>query len=229
MARILLIVSAAGHVRLADGTDHPTGYWAEEVAESHRVLTEAGHHVDIATPDGRRPSADAISFDGEGAKYRAYLESLAGLATPLKLADVGVDGYDTFYLPGGHAPMTDLAVDPALGRLLTAADDAGKVVAALCHGAAGLLSARRADGTFTFAGRAMTSFSDEEERQGGLGEKSPYFVESRLREEGAAVTPDPAWSSTVVVDRNLVTGQNPQSSVDTAVRVARILATGSIS
>lgn len=234
MARILLIISAADHLRLADGTDHPTGFWAEEVAESHRVLTEAGHHVDIATPGGRRPSADPISFDerggvdpAAGAKFRAYLETLDGLVTPLKLADAG--GYDAFYLPGGHAPMTDLAADPGLGLLLTRADADGKIVAALCHGVAGLLAARRDDGSFVFAGRAMTAFSDEEERQGGLGEKSPFFLESRLRELGAEVTPGAPWSSTVVVDRNLVTGQNPQSSVDTAARVAAALDAGSIS
>ncbi|MEQ0564037.1 type 1 glutamine amidotransferase domain-containing protein [Amycolatopsis sp. NEAU-NG30] len=234
MARILLIVSAADHLRLADGTDHPTGFWAEEVAESHRVLTEAGHHVDIATPGGRRPSADPISFDerggvdpAAGAKFRAYLATLDGLVAPLNLADAG--DYDAFYLPGGHAPMTDLADDPVLGRLLTRADADGKIVAALCHGVAGLLAARRDDGSFVFGGRTLTAFSDEEERQGGLGEKSPFFLESRLRELGAEVTPGTPWSSTVVVDRNLVTGQNPQSSVDTAARVAAALDAGSIS
>ncbi|WP_370963606.1 type 1 glutamine amidotransferase domain-containing protein [Amycolatopsis sp. cg9] len=236
MARILMIVSAADRLRLADGTDHPTGFWAEEVAESHRVLTEAGHRVDIATPAGRRPVADPISFDerggvdpAAGARYRAHLDALEGLVSPLKLADATVDGYDALYLPGGHGPMADLVADPALGRLLTAADDEGKLVAALCHGVAGLLAARRPDGTFAFAGRAITSFSDEEERQGGLGERAPFFVEARLRAQGADVTPGAPWSSTVVADRNLVTGQNPQSSVDTAARVARALDSGSIS
>lgn len=236
MARILMIVSAADRLRLTDGTDHPTGFWAEEVAESHRVLIEAGHRVDVATPDGARPTADPISFDerggvdpAAGAKYRAYLEALGDLAAPLKLADVAVAEYAAVYLPGGHGPMTDLVADPALGRLLTEADAEGKLVAALCHGVAGLLAARREDGTFAFAGRTMTSFSDEEELHGGLGERSPFFVEARLRAEGADVTPGAAWSSTVVVDRNLVTGQNPQSSVDTAARVARLLDAGSIS
>ncbi|SFW81103.1 type 1 glutamine amidotransferase domain-containing protein [Amycolatopsis australiensis] len=233
MARILLIVSAADRLRLADGTDHPTGFWAEEAAEPHRVLTEAGHHVDVATPGGRRPSADPISLDERGgvdpaaaARYRAHLDAVEGLASPLTLADVAVEDYDAFFLPGGHGPMADLTDDPALGRLLAAADAAGKVVAALCHGVAGLLAARRDDGSFPFAGRTMTAFSDEEERLGGLGDKTPFFVESRLRERGAVVTPGAAWSSTVVVDGNLVTGQNPQSSVDTAARVVRALASG---
>ncbi|WP_410652961.1 type 1 glutamine amidotransferase domain-containing protein [Amycolatopsis sp. cmx-4-54] len=229
MARILMIVSAADHVRLTDGTDHPTGFWAEEVAESHRVLAAAGHRVEIATPAGRRPTVDPVSLDerggvdpAEGAKFAKYLKGL-DLSAPLKLSDVSPDPYDAVYLPGGHGPMTDLVDDADLGALLNDADARGKTIAALCHGLAALLSARGEDGSFTFAGRTMTSFSDEEERQGGLGDKSLFFVETRLREQGAIVTPAAAWSSDVVVDGNLVTGQNPQSSVATAERVVELL------
>ncbi|MFI7119270.1 type 1 glutamine amidotransferase domain-containing protein [Amycolatopsis sp. NPDC049868] len=231
MSRILMIVSAADHVRLTDGVDHPTGFWAEEVAESHRVLAAAGHRVDIATPSGLRPTVDPISLDerggvdpAEGAKFAEYLNGL-DLSAPLKLSDASADAYDAFYLPGGHGPMTDLVDDADLGALLNEADARGKTIAALCHGLAALLSARREDGSFTFAGRSMTSFSDEEERQGGLGEKTPFFVETRLRQQGAIVTPAAAWSSEVVVDGNLVTGQNPQSSAATAERVVARLKT----
>ncbi|MGV9240039.1 type 1 glutamine amidotransferase domain-containing protein [Streptomyces nigra] len=119
--------------------------------------------------------------------------------------------------------MTDLAQDADLGRLLNEAVAQGKTVAALCHGVAGLLSATKEDGTFTFAGRALTSFTDEEENQGGLGANTPYYVESRLRERGADVRTGAAWSSTVVVDGNLITGQNPQSSTATAEAVLKTL------
>lgn len=66
IAEILMIISAADALTLADGSAHPTGYWAEEVAASHKVLTEAGHTVRIATPGGARPTVDAISLDERG-------------------------------------------------------------------------------------------------------------------------------------------------------------------
>ncbi|NLU71499.1 type 1 glutamine amidotransferase domain-containing protein [Streptomyces sp. HNM0575] len=238
MAKILMVVSAADRLTLADGTTHPTGYWAEEVAVSHRALREAGFDVDIATPGGAQPTVDAISLDERGGvdesaatEFRTYLDSLADeLAKPLALADVAADDYDAVYVPGGHGPMEDLAHDADLGRILIAHDRAGKVVAALCHGPAGILSASGASGEsrdtgagFAFAGRRLTVFSDEEERQGGLGEAVPYFVESRLRDLGAIVETGPAWASKVVADGNLVTGQNPQSSADTARRVVELL------
>ncbi|MFC9890259.1 type 1 glutamine amidotransferase domain-containing protein [Streptomyces pilosus] len=231
MAQILMIISAADTLPLADGSTHATGYWAEEVAASHKVLTEAGHTVRIATPGGARPTVDAISLDERGgvdaadaAAFKAYLDSIEeDLAVPLDLAAVHAADYDALYLPGGHAPMTDLADDSHLGALLADADSRGQVIAALCHGVAGLLSATKEDGSFLFAGRSLTGFTDEEENQGGLGDQAPWLVESRLAERGADVKTGPAWSDTVISDGNLITGQNPQSSVTTAKQVLAAL------
>jgi putative intracellular protease/amidase len=232
MSKILMVISAADSLKLADGSAHPTGYWAEEVVASHKVLKAAGARVDIATPAGVRPTVDALSLDERGGvpeadatEFRAYLDSIAEeLSKPLVLADVRADDYDAIYLPGGHAPMADLVQDTDLGRLLNETNAQGKTVAALCHGVAALLSADTEDGGFAFAGRALTSFTDEEERQGGLGDNTPFFLESRLREKGAVLDTGAAWSSKVVEDGNLITGQNPQSSTATAEAVLEALA-----
>ncbi|MEU6878808.1 type 1 glutamine amidotransferase domain-containing protein [Streptomyces sp. NPDC046712] len=232
MSKILMVISAATSLKLADGSTHPTGYWAEEVAASHKILKAAGADVDIATPAGARPTVDALSLsdqggvsEGDAEKFRSYLDGIADeLATPLALSEATMDDYDAIYIPGGHAPMADLAQDADLGRLLNEADAQGKTVAALCHGVVGLLSATKDDGGFTFAGRALTSFTDEEENQGGLGENSPFLVETRLRDQGAVLQTGPAWSNTVVVDGNLITGQNPQSSTGAAEAVLKALA-----
>ncbi|MFC5900067.1 hypothetical protein ACFQ60_09155 [Streptomyces zhihengii] len=111
MSKILMIVSGADTLKLADGSAHPTGFWAEEVAASHEVLRAAGHEVSIATPGGTRPVPDPISLDARGGvdedaarRFRAYLDGIdAELAAPLDLAAVSADDYDAVYLPGGHA------------------------------------------------------------------------------------------------------------------------------
>lgn len=227
--KILMVVTAADSLTLRDGTEHPTGFWAEEVAIPYALFRDAGLTVDVATPGGKVPTVDQGSLDAgnvggeeEAARIEAALEAV-DLSAPLTLADVDVRQYAAVFLPGGHGPMADLATDADLGRLLIAADEAGQVIAPLCHGPAGLLSATRADGTFQFAGRRLTVFTDEEERGGGTGEATPWFVESRLRELGAEIEAGPAWSSTVVVDGNLVSGQNPQSSAAAAERVLATL------
>ncbi|MFF2364093.1 MULTISPECIES: type 1 glutamine amidotransferase domain-containing protein [unclassified Streptomyces] len=232
MSKILMIVSAADSLVLADGSTHPTGFWAEEVAASHKVLRAAGAQVDIATPGAVRPTVDALSLDARGGvsetdaeEFRTYLDSIDDqLSSPLPLADVRLSDYDALYIPGGHAPMADLAHDSDLGRLLNEANADGTIVAALCHGVAALLSATTADGGFTFAGRDLTAFADEEERQGGLGDNTPFFLESVLRERGATVETGAPWSDKVVVDGKLITGQNPQSSTATAEATLKALA-----
>ncbi|WP_255768734.1 type 1 glutamine amidotransferase domain-containing protein [Pseudarthrobacter sulfonivorans] len=231
MANILMVVSAADSLTMKDGSEHPTGYWAEELVVSHQILTGAGNTVHIATPAGRKPTVDQVSLAAESAGgedraqgFKDYLARIDGeLAHPLVLADVDIAAYDAVVMPGGHGPMSDLYKDADLGRLLVAADKDGKVIAPFCHGPAGLLSATLDDGSFAFAGRRLTVFTNEEELNGGTGENTPWLVEDALKEKGAVVENAAAWSSHVVRDRNLITGQNPQSSEDVAKAVLAAL------
>ncbi|KRE79201.1 type 1 glutamine amidotransferase domain-containing protein [Arthrobacter sp. Soil763] len=232
MANILMVVSAADSLTMRDGSKHPTGYWAEELVVSHRTLKDAGHSVSLATPGGAKPTVDQVSLAAESAggqdradSFRDYIASIdAELSAPLVLADVDLSGYDAIVMPGGHGPMADLFQDADLGRLLVEANKAGKVIAPFCHGPAGLLSAVDDAGNFAFAGRRLTVFTNEEELGGGTGENTPWFVEDELKAKGATVENGAAWSSNVVRDGNLITGQNPQSSEDVAKEVAAALA-----
>jgi len=231
MANILMVVSAADSLSMKDGSEHPTGFWAEELVVAHQTLLEAGHTVHIATPGGVRPTVDQVSLADESAGgeerakgFRDYLVSIDGeLQHPLVLADVDVSAYDAVVMPGGHGPMADLYKDADLGRLLVTANKDGKVIAPFCHGPAGLLSATDDDGGFAFKGRRLTVFTNEEELGGGTGANTPWLVEDALTEKGAVVDNAAAWTSHVVRDGNLITGQNPQSSEDVAKEVIKAL------
>jgi putative intracellular protease/amidase len=170
-------------------------------------------------------AAESAGGEERAQGFRDYIAKIDGeLAHPLVLADVDIAGYDAVVMPGGHGPMADLYKDADLGRILAEADRAGKVIAPFCHGPAGLLSAVDDDGKFVFAGRRLTVFTDEEELNGGTGPNTPWFVEDVLKDKGAIVENGAAWSSNVVRDRNLITGQNPQSSEDVAKEVIKALA-----
>jgi putative intracellular protease/amidase len=90
-----------------------------------------------------------------------------------------------------------------------------KLVAAVCHGPAGLLPAIRADGTWAFKGHRLTAFTNEAAAV-GLADKMPFLLETRLREVGGDFQAGRPWMPHVVADRNLVTGQNPASSAGVA-------------
>ena len=232
MASILMVVSAADSLTMRDGSEHPTGYWAEDLVVSHQTLRNAGHTVHIATPGGAKPTVDEVSLAAGSAggqdradSFRAYLAGIdAELSTPLALAGVDPAAYDAIVLPGGHGPMADLYQDADLGKILIAANASGKIIAPFCHGPAGLLSATDDAGAFAFAGRRLTVFTNEEELGGGTGPNTPWFVEDVLKDKGAVIENAAAWSSHVVRDGNLISGQNPQSSEDVAKEVLKALA-----
>ena len=227
MANVLMIMSAADHWTLKDGSEHPTGFWAEEFVAPYEVFTDAGWSVTVATPGGRAPTVDQASL-GEGAgdpetldKVKASLDRLAPvLNSPADLASVDHNEFDVVFYPGGHGPLQDLAVDKTSGAILAERVTAEKPLAMLCHAPAAVLAASEDASSSPFAEYKMTGFSNVEEEQVGLAEGAPWLLEDKLVELGAdySSAAEP-WASHVVVDRNLYTGQNPQSSEELAKRI----------
>ncbi|MBM7441532.1 type 1 glutamine amidotransferase domain-containing protein [Streptomyces sp. HB132] len=231
MPSVLFVLTGADHWTLNDGTAHPTGFWAEELAAPHRVFAQADFDITIATPGGVAPTVDSASLAAEanGGQEQAdavasYLASIdETLRIPARLEDVVPTSYDVVFYPGGHGPMEDLAVSEVSGRLLTSALDSGTQVAVLCHAPAALLPARREDGSWPFAGYRMTGFSNAEETQAGLAAKAPWLLENRLVELGADYAAADPWAVHTVHDRNLHTGQNPASSEQLAREILEAL------
>ena len=219
MAKILFLMTSADHWTLADGTKHPTGFWAEEAIAPLQVLTEAGHEVVVATPDGTKPPVDEASLAPDQAggedrakELRSAIDTAPELQKPVALASVDLADVDAIFVPGGHGPMEDLAKDAVAGRLLTTAIDERRPVGVVCHGPAALLAATRDDGSNAFAGYTLTAFTNEEEEQGGKADQAPWLLEDRLRNAGLHVVTGDAWAEHVETDRTLVSGQNPASS-----------------
>jgi putative intracellular protease/amidase len=97
--------------------------------------------------------------------------------------------------------------------------EAGKPVAAVCHGPAGFVGATRADGEPLVKGKKVNCFIDEEEKAVELDGVVPFLLESKLRELGATVETADKFTPKVVEDGNLLTGQNPMSAHPLAERL----------
>ncbi len=178
-------------------------------------------------------------FGGDAAKLEDYMlfrDGLAGLRDPKRIADViasGLDQYDAVFVPGGHGPMIDLLDDPNAGIVMRHFHETSKPTAVLCHGPISLLSAlpnstevvaalaagdsagahAKAQG-WIYAGYKMTIFSTAEEQQREpleIGGKVLFYPDFALRTAGGDVSVLAPWSSYVVQDRELISGQNPFS------------------
>ena len=131
--------------------------------------------------------------------------------------------YDAVVIPGGHGPVEDLYKDKDMGKVLFAADKSKKIIGAVCHGQGAFLSAVDSKGNWLFKGRNMTSFSDAEEIEFGTADNAPWLLASTLRKYGANYTCGKNWGNYIMVDGNLVTGQNPASSIPMAKAIIELL------
>ncbi|ELY2785279.1 type 1 glutamine amidotransferase domain-containing protein [Cronobacter turicensis] len=176
--------------------------------------------------------------------HRALLDKLR-LTSPasspvISLARAAQRGYgefDAIYIPGGHAPMQDLLTSPALGQTLAAFHAAGKPTALVCHGPIALLSTLPDAPAFTrqlaetghaaaqrgwiYAGYRMTVISNaEEEIAKGLlpkGGAMKFYPQTALEQAGGKYSSNSEpFTSHIVTDRELITGQNPASATAVA-------------
>jgi putative intracellular protease/amidase len=124
--------------------------------------------------------------------------------------------------------------DKNLGKILVSFDETGRPTGIICHGPIVLLSALpnpdafiasmiAGDGkasslttSWPYAGYRATIFSTGEEQAlegpNGLGGNVQFYLVNALAEAGARVEPIANWHSNVVVDRELITGQQPMSA-----------------
>src|SRR5579871_683683 len=153
---------------------------------------------------------------------RCVLRTSTRIGSTMRVEDIDPNRFDVIFLVGGHGPMQDMAVHPTMGAVLVAMlDTSRKIVAAVCHGPAGFLTASRADGTWAFKDRQITGFSNEEETQAGFGGNAPWLLEDRLRISGARYIAKAPWTPHALVDGNLVTGQQNYSAGVTADAVLK--------
>ncbi|WOX15122.1 type 1 glutamine amidotransferase domain-containing protein [Streptomyces sp. N50] len=230
MAKVLFVLTGATYWVLKDGTRYATGYWAEEFAAPYKLITEAGHEVVVATPNGVTPNVDMMSLrpsmaGGEqGAlDLEEIIRSAEVMRRPLQLSDVRLEDYDAVYLPGGHGPMADLALDADVGRILTAQLASGKPLAIVCHGPSAIL-ATRIHGVSPFKGYRMTCFTNDEEEGVGLASRVTWLLETELKDKiGVEFSRGEIWKPYMVEDRNLITGQNPDSAAVLGERLLELL------
>jgi putative intracellular protease/amidase len=227
MLPVLMILTS--HAQLGN-TGKPTGIWAEELTTPYYALKDAGFDVVLASPLGGKPpfaagsAKDAID-DNEGSVKRFLKDSAAMVKFSVthQAKSINAVDYSAVFLPGGHGTMWDTAEDSATAKLVSDMFNAGKPVAAVCHGPAGLVKALRADGKSILFGKKVNGFTNEEETAAGLMDVVPFHLETRMRDLGGLFENGPMWQPYAVRDGNLITGQNPQSSALVASHVVAAL------
>ncbi len=189
------------------------------------MLEAAGATVEFASIKGGEPPVDGLDLeDKTNARYWNDETFRAAIRTTAKLEDVEAWRYAAVFFAGGHGAMWDLPESAAVDRVTREIFEAGGAVAAVCHGPAALVNVRLSDGSYLVAGRNVSAFTDAEERAVGLDQTVPFLLASTLVARGATHHPATDWTSKVVVDGRLITGQNPQSATAVGEALRDVLA-----
>lgn len=217
--KMLTVVTGTG---MFPGGGLETGLWLSELTHIYNSAAEQEYEIIIASPEGGnvpidpeslKPLAlDQLSHDlWEDPEFKDKLRQAR------RLDEVWGQSFDCVYLAGGHGAMFDFPDNVVLQTIVREQYESQKVVAAICHGLCGLLNVKLSNGEYLIKGKKLTGFSWFEEGLAGRKKEVPFDLETALKERGAdyekAVIP---MMSKVVVDGNLITGQDPFSSKEMA-------------
>ncbi|ARQ06082.1 Molecular chaperone Hsp31 and glyoxalase 3 [Macrococcoides canis] len=195
------------------GTNHKTGLWIGELVHFYDVFNGSDIEVDIYSVDGSDIPIDPLStsplmLDALTKSYMEDAHFMAKLKQAPAFTSADISDYDGVYFTGGHGVMFDFPDNMELKQLIARMDKEGKVIASVCHGTAALLNVEDE----WLKDRSVAGFSNMEEKLAGKTNLVPFLLETELKKSGAkyekALLP---YTSKVVVDKNVITGQNPQS------------------
>jgi putative intracellular protease/amidase len=211
-----------------------TGVFGSELTVPYYVFLDAGMQVDVASPLGGVIPVDPLSMKelirtpdddrllGDSVLREKLMHSLA-------IADVDFTSYDIVYFAGGWGAAFDLGQSELLGRKVSEAYAAGRVIGGICHGPLGLLKARTPNGDLLVKGRRLTAVTDKQIHELGV-DITPLHPESALRAagalfEGKAHPSRDFFANHFVADGDLITGQNQNSGPMVArLMMQRVLA-----
>jgi putative intracellular protease/amidase len=223
--KVLFVTTS--HDKMGDTSDK-TGVWLEELAAPFYVFKDAGALVTIASPLGGQvpldPKSQSIILATRSTKrFLRDEEAMKWIAHAVLLENVHAADFDLVFLVGGHGAMWDLANNALLKQLLEDFNSACKPIGAVCHGVAGLLILQNGQGELLIKGKKLTGFSNREEELSGLTSVLPFLLESEIQLRGASYSKGSDYVSHVVVDDNMITGQNPASSEDVAKKLVALV------
>lgn len=222
MKHILFIVTSTDKT----GTgQHKAGYEFSEIADPYYEFISKGYTVDFASILGGTPPFVGYNSSKKISKKFKESNGFKRLNFSHKLSDVDVTAYDAIFFPGGLGLMTDMVDNTLVKKIIKEIYENGKIIGAVCHGPAALLNVKLTNGSNLLKGKKINSFTkaEEEKDKHTLGDIIPFMLDEELIKQGAIFSHTDPYKSYVINDGNLVTGQNPASASNVALKMIDLL------
>lgn len=220
-AKILFVLTSHSE---KGSTGQKTGYYLQEAAHPWHILSHAGFEIDFVTPQGGEPPVDGFNLeDPINKEFWDNAQVQRKLKNTLTAERVNPREYRAIFYVGGHGTMWDFAHNETLAKIAADIYENGGVVAAVCHGPAGLVNIRLSNGEYLVNAKNVAAFTNAEEEAVGLTDIVPFLLESKLIERGARHIPSENWQANVQISERLVTGQNPASAAGVGAAMLELL------
>jgi putative intracellular protease/amidase len=220
MEPIKILVISTSHAQMGD-SNRRTGLWLEELAVPYYIFKEAKALLTLATPNGGEVPVDPrsesiIVATSTRKRFQSDPEAISWFAGSIPISTMKAENFDLVFLPGGHGPMWDFPDNESLTLLLADFNRQNKPMGFVSHGTAAILKLLNSLGEPLVKGRKLTAYSNSEEQLGGLSSTIPFLLESELVSLGASYSKGLNFESHMVIDGNIITGQNPASAKEVA-------------
>ena len=216
------LIITTSHDQLSNGK--ATGVFASEMTVPYYEFLDAKMRVDVASIDGGQIPIEPFSLQYPIAseadkRFREDEVFQAKVNESLKIDRLDFSNYDVVFLAGGWGAAWDLGTSEVLGEKITQANQADALLGAVCHGPLGFVQAKEKDGTPLLAGKQIAAVTNKQIAE-LLIKDTPMHPETEMKNAGAEFKSRrgllDVLSTNVVVDGNLVTGQNQNSAGETA-------------
>lgn len=216
-----ILIPVTNHATLGT-TDQENGTYSPELTHALDVFLKAGFEYEIASIKGGKAPiyGTDIEDDSINDSILNSEEFQNRINNTLPVSQVNIEGYDAIYYPGGFGLLSDLATNPDFANLSAKHYENGGVLAAVCHGPAGLLPITLSNGEKLLANKSVTGFTREEEIDYGTIDDIPFLLEESLTRTSARFSKVQPWGVFVIEDDRVITGQNPASAHAVAEAIA---------
>ena len=193
-----------------------TGLWLSELTHFYDEMIRRKIIVDIVSPAGGKIPVDERSMDLKDDINLKYLEDAtfqAKFTASLLPSQIDPKEYRLIYFAGGHGAMWDFPDNTDLQKITREIYENNGTVTAVCHGVCGLLNVKLSDGSLLIKDKYLTGFSNMEETLMSFVSEVPFYLEDKLKENGAHYTKSIIpFIEFIELDERLITGQNPNSA-----------------
>ena len=211
--KILFIVSNAHHY--GDTKMNAANHFAE-IVFPYDKLVKAGYQIDFVSPEGGAIPIGYIQTSTPVIKDYLYNKAFMQLLKQTKKpSDINPVDYQAVYYGGGGAAMFGVPENEAIQQIVMQVyEEQQGIVAAVCHGSAGLVNLKTKDGKYLVDGKKVNGFPDLfEDMDAAYYKTFPFSIEKKLAERGGDFQySKEGWDRFAVVDGRLITGQDPSAA-----------------